>query len=112
MRERAYQEVKSLAVYLLILVVVIVLIDDKVSGIRQDINTTTRTECQANASGVILAKYDDLVQALIDQQTTAEKLNLRKRDGAKAAADAAFAARYRADLIALSKPDCSKPLLP
>ena len=106
------EEAKNLAVYVVILIVFLMLLDNKTGGLKNEINTTVRVECLNGQTNMILGKYDDLVNGLVSQQLTAERLNAAKRDTTKAAADAAFASRFKGDLIAITKPNCSKPLLP
>ena len=106
------QEAKSLAVYIIVLVVFLMLLDNKIGALKNEINTTVAVECSTGQSDTILAKYNDLVAGLISQQKTAERLNTAKHDTPKAAADAAFASRFKSDQIPIAKPDCSKPLLP
>lgn len=112
MKATLKQEVKSLAIYVIILITLVIVVDDKVGQIRTDINTVVRVSCQANTSGPIFAKYDDAIQVQIDNAKQAAALNTAAGDAAKAALNASTAARLRADLIPIPKPDCSKPLLP
>lgn len=81
------------------------------TALKNEINTAVAAECSSNAEATIIGKYNDLAQGLVDQQTTALGLNTKAGETAKAAADAAYAARFKADIIAIVKQDCSTPLL-
>lgn len=102
---------KDIAVAAAILVVFWSVGHSQETALKNEINTAVQTQCLANTAGPIFAKYNDLAQGLVDQQTTALHLNEKEGNTAKAAADAAFAARFKADIIATVKADCSTPLL-
>lgn len=105
-------ELKALAIYIVILIAALELVDTKVGAIKTDINTYARVTCLAGGEQMILGKYDDLVQTQIDANSTAQALALRQGRSAAAALNSANIARLNADLITVTKPDCSKPILP
>lgn len=111
-RETAKREAKGLAAYVAILAVFLVLVDQKVGEIKREINLAVRVSCLSGASQRTIAKYDDLVHTQIDANLESEALALRSHSAGRAALNAETAARLRADLIPVSRPDCSKPLLP
>jgi hypothetical protein len=101
---------------ILLLAVFLVAAGGLINGLKAEINHVVEQSCLQNQSAAILGKYNDFVQASIDQQMTAYRLNLAKGDLAKAAADLAYAKRYRGDLIHIPTPaqlhaQCAKPLL-
>lgn len=86
--------------------------NSKIASLKNGINTAVHTACMANTSAPILQKYNAIVNTLVNQQLTAEQLNLKEKNAEKAAADAAYAAEFKDGLIQVSTPDCSSPFLP
>lgn len=79
-----------------------------VGNLKQEINQTLQTECEANAEAPIFAKYNSLAKGLVQQQLTALKLNSAKGgDPAKAAADAKYAAIFENAEIQTITANCS-----
>lgn len=103
---------KDMVFYLAVLVAFWLIAHEAVTGLKAEINTAVRAECLANTSAPILTKYNELVQIFENQQLTAEKLNTKKRDVAKAAADAAYAAQIQDAAIPIVPPNCAVDLLP
>ncbi len=105
------EEARSLIIYIVILLVFVSLENARIAKLKTEINTVVREQCQTGNNEKVLGKYNDFVQAAVDQQTTAQKFNMQSHDRIKAAVNVAFAKRFKADLIPVTKPNCAKPLL-
>ena len=104
-------EVKTLAVYIVILLAFLEVLNSKVDTLRNEINTVVRVQCQSGNQQAVIGKYNDFVQTMRAQQLEAQQLNTKDKKFAKAEADAKYAERLRGDLIKVPKQDCSQPLL-
>ena len=84
----------------------------QVANLRADINQFARLTCESGQSEAMIRKYNGLVNALYDDVRDRERANIDRGDEVKAAINHATARDIKRASIQLTKPDCSKLILP
>lgn len=81
-------------------------------GIRQEINALGTKLCERSKASPVRGKYNEALEALVDDYEARRLENQKRGDNAKALINSATIAKLEAAVLPPNTTDCSIPLLP